>query len=56
MRNRIKWPHWHTLDFEGQVAVDMRVVFPQDEKHMLLKQARMVYLEEMGSQHTSVRS
>ena len=27
-----QWPHWHTLTFEGQVAVDMRVVFPQDVK------------------------
>ena len=26
----IKWPHWHTLLFEGQVAVDMRVACPQD--------------------------
>ena len=28
----IKWPCWHTLPFEGQVAVDMRVVWPQDVK------------------------
>ena len=45
----IKWPHCHTLFFEGQVAVDMRVACPQDVKKMLLKQARMVLLEEMGS-------
>ena len=38
----IKWPHWHTLLFEGQVALDMRVVCPQDVKKMLLKQARSV--------------
>ena len=31
-----------SFDFEGQVAVDMRVVCPQDVKKMLLKQARMV--------------
>ena len=39
----IESPHWHTLLFEGQVVVDMRVVCPQDVKNMLLKEARMVY-------------
>ena len=39
----IKWPHWHTLLFEGQVVLDMRVVCPQHVKKMLLKQARMVH-------------
>ena len=39
----IKWPQWYTLLFEEQVAVDMRVVCPQDVKKMLLKQGRMVY-------------
>ena len=34
----IKWPRWHTLFFDGQVAVDMRVACPQDVKKMLLKQ------------------
>ena len=38
----IKWPYWHTLMFEGQVAVAMRVVCPQDAKNMLLRQARTV--------------
>ena len=39
----IKWPQWqHTLVFEGQVAVDMRVVCLHDVKKMLLKQAQMV--------------
>ena len=28
----IKWPQWHTSLFEEQVAVDMRVVCPQDLK------------------------
>ena len=41
------------LPFEGQVAVDMRVVCPQDVKKMLLKQARMVYC---GQQCTGMRS
>ena len=43
MRFAIKWPQWYTFLFEAQVAVDMRVVCPQDVKHMLLKQAKMVY-------------
>ena len=38
----IHWPQWRTLLFEGQAAVDMRVVCWQDVKKMLLKQARMV--------------
>ena len=46
----IKWPQWHTLPLGGQVAVDMRVVWPQDVKKMRLKQARDGLLEEMGSQ------
>ena len=45
----IQWPQWNTLVFEGQVAVDMGGVCPQDVKKMLLKQARMVQSEEMGS-------
>ena len=39
----IKWPQWQTLLFERQVAVDMRVVCPQDVKKILLKHARMVH-------------
>ena len=35
-----KWPQWHTLMFEGQEKVDMRVVCPQEVKNMLLKQAK----------------
>ena len=38
----IKWPQRHTLLFEGQVAVDMRLVCPQNVKKMLLKQNTMV--------------
>ena len=41
-----KWPQWHVLLSEGQVAVDMRVVCPQDVKHILMKQARMEGLKE----------
>ena len=47
----IKWPQWHTLLFEGQVAVDMRVVCPQDAKKMLLKRARMVYWNKWAAKH-----
>ena len=47
----IKWPHCHTLFFEGQVAVDMRVACPQDVKKMLLKQARMVYWKKWAAKH-----
>ena len=36
----ITWPQWHTLMFEGQDTLDMRVVCPQYVKKMLLKQAR----------------
>ena len=36
---------------EGQVAVDMRVVWPQDVKKMLLKQARMVYWKRWAANH-----
>ena len=38
----VKWPQWQTMPFEEQMAVDMRVVCPQEFKHMHLKQARMV--------------
>ena len=38
-----KWPQWHNLMFQEQVAVDMRVVCPRDVRKMLLEQARKVY-------------
>ena len=38
----ILWPQSHALMYEGQVAVDMRVVCPQDVRVMLLKQAGRV--------------
>ena len=47
----IKWPQWHTLLFEGQVAVDMRVVSPRDVKEMLLKQVRRVNWKKWTSKH-----
>ena len=31
-------PHWHSLMLWRQVAVDMRVVCPQDVKNLLVKQ------------------
>ena len=45
----IKWPQWHTLLFEGQVPVDIRVVCPQDAKTMLQKTSQDGPPEEMGS-------
>ena len=45
----ISWPQWHTLLFEAHVAMDMRVVCPQDVKKMQLKQARMVHWKRLGS-------
>ena len=42
---------WHTLLFEGQVVVNMRMVCPQDVKQMLLKQARMVYWKKWAAKH-----
>ena len=47
----IKWKQWHTLLFEGQVAVGMRVVCLQDAKKMLLKQARMVHWKKWAAKH-----
>ena len=47
----IKLPQWHTLMFEGQVAVDMRVVCHQDVKKMLLKQANMFYGKKWAAKH-----
>ena len=45
----ISWPQWHTLLFEAEVAVDVRVVCPQDVKKMQLKQARMVHWKRLDS-------
>ena len=55
----IKWPHWHTLIFEGEVRIDMRYVCPKDVKKMFLCTKRReedalatgqdCLLEEVGS-------
>ena len=47
----IKWPQWHTLLFEGQVAVDMRVVCPRDVKKMLVKQVTRVNWKKSTAEH-----
>ena len=47
----IKWPQWHTLLVEGQVAADMRAVCPKDVKKMFLKQARTVYWKKWAATH-----
>ena len=44
----IKWPCWHTLLFEAQVVVDMRVVWPQDVKNVSETSPEGL-LEDMGS-------
>ena len=46
-----KWPQRHTLLFEGQVVVDMRVVCPQDVIKTRLKQDRMVYWKRWVAKH-----
>ena len=45
----IKWPQRHTLLFE-QVAVDMRVVCPQDVEKDASEESQDGLSEEMGSQ------
>ena len=47
----IKWPQRHTLLFEEQVVVDMRVVCPQDVNKMLQKQARFVHWKRWAAKH-----
>ena len=47
----VKWPHWHTLIFEGDRRIDMRYVCPKDVKKMLLQQARAVYWEKWAAKH-----
>ena len=47
----IKWPQWHSMLSEAQVAVYMRVVCPQDVKKMLLKQARTTCWKKWASIH-----
>ena len=39
----IKWPHWYTLMFEGNVRIDMRYECPKDVKKMLVQQAMTVF-------------
>ena len=47
----IKWPHWYTLLFEGEVRIDLRYVCPKDVKKMLLQQARSVYWKKWAAKH-----
>ena len=37
--------------FKGHVAVDVRVVCPQDVTNMILEQARMVYWKRRAAKH-----
>ena len=47
----IKWPHRHTLVFEGDRNVDMGHVCPKDVKKMLLQQPRTVHWKKWTAQH-----
>ena len=44
----ITWPQWHSVMFEGKVAVDMRVVCPQDFFYYTSEASQDGSLEEMG--------
>ena len=44
-------PQWHILLFEEQVAVDLRVVRPQNVIMMFLEPATMVYWRMWGAKH-----
>ena len=47
----VKWPHWHTLIFEGQGRIDMRYVCPTCVKKMLLRKAGTVYWKKWAAKH-----
>ena len=47
----IKWLQRHTLAYEEQTKVDLRTVFPQDVKNMLLNQARQAYWKRWAAKH-----
>ena len=47
----IKWPRWHTLIFEGQENLDMRLVCPQDVKKMLPNLARTTCRKKWATRH-----
>ena len=47
----IKWPHWHTLIFDGDRNIDMRYVCPKDVQKTLLLQARTVYWKKWAAKH-----
>ena len=44
----MKWPHWHHLPFDGQVAVDVRVICPHGVKYAS-EASQKGLLEEMDS-------
>ena len=47
----IKWPHWHTLIFEGDRSIDMRYVCPKDERSKLLQQAKTACWKKWVAKH-----
>ena len=52
----IKWPQWHTLIFEVQEKVGMRVVCPQDVKKMLQKQTKTTYRRKWAATQVMSRT
>ena len=46
----IQWLRWHTLLFEGQEVVDMRVVCPRHREEDASEASQDGLLEEMDSQ------
>ena len=47
----IRWPHWHTLIFEGDRTIDVRHVCPKDVKKLILQQARTVDWKKWAAMH-----
>ena len=45
----IKWPHWHTLIFEGEVRIDMRYVCSKGCKEHVSAAGLDSLLERVGS-------
>ena len=46
----LRWPHWHTLIFEGEIRVDMRYVCPKDDEKTL-QRARTVCWKKWAAMH-----
>ena len=51
----IKWPHRHTLIFEGDRRIDMRYVCPKDVKKMLMQQARTIHWKKWAHEYEELK-